>query len=151
MLLLQVNLQLLLLLLHVQLPQDSRSLWPRRNPQRSSQRRLSLLWKPFGSGVETSALVVGNSVTFHSKMKSSLTCLQKPLSAARFCYDDDSDDNYRCLHSSQPKECLGIMQVIAIMSSELFEVISCVTSWYHDPFTEQISSSIIEGKGWLHL
>lgn len=71
--------------------------------------------------------MVGNSVTFHSKMKSTLTCLQKPLSAACFYYDDGYDD-YHSLNSDQPQECLGIMQVIAIMSSEPFEVISCVTS-----------------------
>ena len=37
-------------------------------------------------------------------------------------------------------------QVIAIMSSEPLEVTSCLTSWYYDPFAEQISSSIIGGE-----
>lgn len=103
---------------------------------------MEILWQQCWNISFGNPLVVGNSVTFHSKMKSTLTCLQKPLSVACFCYDD-GDDDYHSLKSDQPQECLGIVQVITIMSSKPFEVISCVTSWYHDPFTEQISSSII--------
>lgn len=139
--LLQVNLQLVLLWLLLLV---LRSLWPRRNPQRQPK-KTQAAWKSFGSSVETSTLVVGNSVTFHSKMQSTLMCLQKLLSVPCFCYHDGKDD-YCCLNANQTQECLGIVQVIAIMSSELFEVISCVTSWYHDPFAVQISSSIIGGK-----
>lgn len=47
--------------------------------------------------------------------------------------------------ANQPQERLGTVQVIAIMSSELFEVTSCMTSWYHDLFTKQIPSCM-EGK-----
>lgn len=82
----------------MQLPQDFRSLWPRQNPQRQPK-KTQATWKSFGSSVETSAMVVGNCVTFHSKMKSTLTCLPKPLSAAYFCYCDGKDD-YNCLNAN---------------------------------------------------
>lgn len=42
------------------------------------------------------------------------------------CYADDNTD-YCLLCSEQPQECLGIIQVIAIMSSEQLEVICYVT------------------------
>lgn len=46
-----------------------------------------------------------------------------------------------------PEECLGIsVQVIAIMWSELLAVTSCMTSWYHDQCTEQISLYITQER-----
>lgn len=134
-LLLQLNLRLLLLLLFLLV---LRSLWPRQIPQRQPKKTQSS-WKSFGSGFNTSALLVDDS---HF---STLACWRKPLRAACFCYDDAKDDCCS-FNANPPQEWLGTVQVIAIMSSELFEVISCMTSWYHDLFTEQIFSCIAGGK-----
>lgn len=48
--------------------------------------------------------------------------------------------------ANQPQEGLGTAQVIAIMSSELFEVTSCMTSWFDDLLAEQMLSCIKEER-----
>lgn len=129
--------------------QGCRLLWPRQNPRRQPEETQSA-WKSFGSTTETSA----SATRWWSEILSHFIVRWNPLSHAftssycsvfllwwwRWWLSLSQQQN-------QPQECLGISQVIAIMSFEPFEVISCVTSWYYKPFPEQISSSIIERQG----